>query len=146
MTKHIIIVLTLILIVAGSCKSDAQQQYKHSTFYLIKNEVKDELVSVAKENRRTVDVNEIKNDLENKLKVLASKYSQMDYTVFVENSDGITASTVLIGYEDRGGFIGWKFDSLYSNEKVFMFSKTLGDRSVDFQSPAEEYYQWEIVK
>lgn len=145
MIKHIIIVLTLILIVAGSCKSDAQQ-YKHSTFYLIKNEVKDELVSVAKENKQTVDVNEIKAGLEKRLGEIASKHSHMDYTVFVEKSDDITASTVLIGYEDDGGFIGWKFDSIYSEQKVFMFSKTLKDRKVDFQSPPEDYYQWEIVK
>jgi hypothetical protein len=115
-------------------------------FYMIKNEVKDELVSVAKETRQTVDMNEIKAGLEKRLGEIASKHSHMDYTVFVEKSDDITASTVLIGYEDDGGFVGWKFDSIYSEQKVYMFSMTMSDRKVDFQSPPEDYYQWEIVK
>ena len=145
MTKQIIIVLTLILIVVGSCKSDAEQ-YNYSTFYVIKNEVKNELLAVAEENKQTADVNEIRASLEKRLGEITSKHSQMDYTVFVEKSDDITASTVLVGYEDTNGFIGWKFDSIYTEQKVYMFSMTMNDRKVDFQAPAENYYQWEIVK
>lgn len=146
MIKHTIIILTLILIVAGSCESDAQQQYKHSMFYFIKNEVKNELVNVAKENRQSANPADIKTDLENKLYMLAKNHSQMDYTVFVDRNDDITTSTVLIGYEDVNGFIGWKFDSIYTNDNVYMFSKTLLNRNIDFQASADEYYQWDIIK
>jgi hypothetical protein len=49
---------------------------------------------------------------------ITSKHSQMDYTVFVEKSDDITASTVLVGYEDGELGSHWtKFDSIYTETK-----------------------------
>lgn len=133
-----------LLLTLTSAKAQ-EDPFDHSNFYQVKIEVKDALFSVSKELQTKPDVVTFRTKMAARLKQIASRHPEMDYTIVADKGGQVDImSSVMIGYTDKKGFIGWKFDTVFSEKRVYFFSISLADRTIPDLS-WEEYYRWNIL-
>lgn len=139
--------LVFVLFVGSACAQEPEE-FDHSRFYRAKVEIAAAIFSVAEPMKEKPDKVTFTTQLQQKLAELGNKYP-IDFTVIVEEPKNPNLpemiSITLIGYEDEKGFIGWKFDTIFSEKMVFGFVIALQDRTIPKIS-WEDYYRYKVVK
>lgn len=142
------LIIILVVLFGTPAKSQSVPDFDHSKFYKAKIEISEAILDVARSMRVKPDKDVFQREMNARLALLGATYP-IDYTVIVyEPKDPNLPELItvtLIGYEDEGGFIGWKFDTLFSGEQVFAFVIALQDRTIP-DITWDEYYRYKVIK
>ena len=134
--------MVLMLLSTQAC---AIENFDHSRFYLAKSRIKQELIETTKEVGLSATELEFKTALEKRLVKVVESIPELDYTVLTSTQENATIVITLIGYTDKKGYVGWKFDTVLVDDNAYFFSATLADREIP-ELKAEEYYRWNQMK
>ena len=136
--------LLLFLVLLSQTALADDSEFDHSRFYQAKTDVKSALADVGERLKSRPSESEFKSEVEMRLALVAAKYP-IDFAIFTSTiNDADVATMVMVGYTDAKGFIGWKFDTIFSQGAVYFFSFPLSDRVVPELKP-DDYYRWKVI-
>lgn len=145
--KHIVILLSLLFSSVAWAEEDP---FNHGRFYEAKMEISGSIIDIAGAMKTKPDKMMFEVLLAKRLEELKQKFP-IDYTIMVSQSDGSNPNApemvaiTLVGYQDEKGFIGWKFDTVFSDNMVFAFVLSLPDRNIP-EISWEQYYRYKVIK
>lgn len=145
-----IVSLSIILMIVWGTPVSAQTvpDFDHSRFYRAKTEISEAILDTAGDMKSNPDKALFEIKLNTRLALIAQNYP-IDHLVIVQKPDDPNLpemlAVTLIGYEDEGGFIGWKFDTVFSEQMVFAFVIALQDRTIP-EISWDEYYRYKVIK
>jgi len=125
---------------------EGRAEDRWSDAYRSKTLVQEVLTGVATRHSEDHDINYVYLDLVASLEELVSSNPKLDYTI-LKGENTTDAIAVLVGHEDQRGFIGWKFDLIFTGTRVLLYQLTLKSRSLDDTTySSEDYYQWKVIQ
>lgn len=142
-----VVSIAFILFITFPVKAQ-ETDFDYSRFYQAKTDISDAIFAISEPMKVKPDKMLFEILLSEKLSELAQKYP-IDYTIIAEQPNNTDLpemiTVVLIGYQDEKSFIGYKFDTIFSEKMVFGFVIALQDRTVPDIS-WEDYYRYKVVK
>lgn len=149
MMRYVICSVLALMLAVVNARAE-EDPFNHGRFYEAKMEISGSIIDIAGAMKAKPDKMMFEVLLAKRLEELKQKFP-IDYTIMVSQSDGSNpeapemVAITLIGYEDEKGFIGWKFDTVFSENMVFAFVLSLPDRNIP-EISWDQYYRYKVIK
>lgn len=116
-----------------------------SRFFEMRDLVKEKIAEVGTLNQVNPDRIVIEKALDNAFEELEKQIPQMQHMIFSAGDGEGVVVTAVIDFEDEQGFMGWKFDTLFTEGNVVFYQLQLNSREIPQNIKMDEYYQWKLV-
>lgn len=135
------VILLLTLLITSASADSYEYPTDFTRFYRVKTEVKDAIASIAQKLQFAPNKTTFEQEMKMRLNKLSNEYPESDFKILAEKQGDDLYTAILVGFTEGKHFIGWRFNTVFYQNKVYFYVHTQYDRVIK-DLPLGEYYEW----